>query len=176
MGLAGDRAAALDFRIGLAAGFLALALTGTLFSVAQSGPGWEVPVRVLQALQIGPVLALFLALAGWMITRRACRPGAIPTGSRVGSIAVVLAVLAGSALLFLVEPAQWPGRHPALSHAATALPLPVMACCGFGFWLLGFRWLPSAPCRCGVRAILVVAASTVSLLALTLAAIVLVQA
>lgn len=115
---------------------LALALFFRIVSVAQVGPLWEVPSKMMDELTIEEMLmAMLLILAGvdyWRAWRRRKLAGS----SFMFSTVVLSALLILFIITFAVDVAQWKVENSSLSAVAYASFIPGLAVSAATFFFL----------------------------------------
>jgi hypothetical protein len=151
-------------RIAIGSAILAACLATSLLGHAQSGPGWEVPIDVVIKLTRGPTFVVWLIIIAAAALFQARALGGIPRSAIIGTVAVLLTAVFLTGLILFSEPAQWPSRHPNASAVAKILPLPAFIVSGVVFWLVGFYSVASPSYRGGLRAVIVIVASTIGVL------------
>jgi hypothetical protein len=151
-------------RIAIGAAILAACLATNLLALAQSGPGWEVPMDVVIKLTRGPsfIVVLIIIAAAALFQVRAL--GNVPRSAIIGTVAVLVTAVFLTGIIFFSEPAQWPSRHPNASAVAKILPWPAFIVSGVVFWLVGFYCVGSSSYRGGLRAVMVIMAAIIGVL------------
>ena len=149
-------------RIAIGSAVLSSCLAANLLALAQSGPGWEVPVHVVMALKYGPFFTVGLIVVALVALFAACSPGNIPRSAIIGAVAVLLTALLLTTILIFSEPAQWPIRHPNASAVASVLLWPAFVVSGVVFWLVGFYCVASSSYRGALQAVMTIIASIIA--------------
>lgn len=131
----------LLFLLGLALCLISIVLSTYVISHAQSGPSWEVPVAVMQELNVIPRISMALTVLALIFYIWASNRGEINKRATFGFFVLLPIAFALPFVVWVFNPEQWAYQFVTLSFLATICIVPVVIAALVLFWLIGFRWL-----------------------------------